>query len=108
MGKTMGHSKLLKTLILSSVLFSSLSQAADINAGKAKAATCFGCHGPQGISFAPNFPNLAGQKELYLETAINSYRNGKRNDPTMRAMVAALNDVDVKNLAAFFSSLPRK
>jgi len=91
-------------LLLSSTVYS----AGDIEAGRAKAVTCFGCHGPQGIAFAPNFPNLAGQKEAYLNSAIQSYRNGKRNDPTMRAMVAALTDDDVTNLAAFFSSLPRK
>lgn len=94
----------LAALLISTAAFS----AGDIKAGQAKAATCFGCHGPQGIAFAPNFPNLAGQKELYLSSAIKAYKTGDRNDPTMKAMVAALNDDDIANLAAFFSSLPRK
>ncbi|WP_336884824.1 c-type cytochrome, partial [Reinekea blandensis] len=36
--------------------------AADIEAGKAKAATCAACHGQNGISMVPMYPNLAGQK----------------------------------------------
>jgi len=91
-------------LMASSAVYS----AADVKAGKAKSAACGGCHGPQGISFAPNFPNLAGQKAFYLATAIQSYRTGERNDPTMKAMVAGLTDDDVANLAAYYSSLPRK
>jgi len=91
------------------LLFPTLSFAAgDIAAGKAKAVTCGGCHGAQGIAIAPNFPNLAGQKAAYLEMAIQSYRSGKRNDPTMKAMVAGLADADIPNLAAYYSSLPKK
>jgi len=91
-----------------SVFASTVSLAGDINAGKASAAACFGCHGSNGVSMAPNYPNLAGQKEQYLVSAINGYRTGGRNDPTMKAMVASLKDDDVENIAAFFSSLQSK
>lgn len=94
-------------LLLSGILFSAASMAGDVNAGKSKSALCASCHGMNGISTAPNYPNLAGQKKDYLKTAINSYRSGTRNDPTMKAMVASLNDADVDNLAAYFSSLAR-
>lgn len=87
---------------------STICTAGDIKAGKTKASACFGCHGQTGISVMPNYPNLAGQKEQYLISAINQYRNGGRNDPTMKAMVAPLNDTDVANIAAYFSSLARK
>jgi len=96
-------------IVFSSSLFTATtSSAGDIEAGKARASACFGCHGPQGISTMPNYPNLAGQKEQYLVSAINNYRTGGRNDPTMKAMVASLNDADVANIAAFYSSLVRK
>jgi cytochrome c553 len=99
--------KILMALVLS---LSSIGycSAGDAKAGKAKAGLCFGCHGAQGISVMPQYPNLAGQKEQYLVSAINSYRNGGRNDPTMKAMTASLTDDDVANIAAFFSSLPGK
>jgi cytochrome c553 len=80
----------------------------DIAQGKSKAVTCIACHGANGIAIMPNFPNLAGQKPRYLISSIESYQNGKRNNPTMKAMVSALNKADVENLAAYFSSLPRK
>lgn len=96
---------LLASVLFLSLFSSTVCSAGDIKAGKTKAAACAGCHGIQGISNAPNYPNLAGQKELYLTTAINSYRTGGRNDPTMKAMVASLTDTDVANLAAHFASL---
>lgn len=99
-------SKIVIGLIFLNLIFPTL--AADIQAGKAKAATCVGCHGLNGIAIAPNFPNLAGQKQLYLKKAIISYRDGIRNDPTMKAMTQALNDEDIDNLAAYFASLARK
>ncbi|HHJ34951.1 MAG TPA: cytochrome c [Gammaproteobacteria bacterium] len=96
----------LSVVIFTLCLFTAgFCNAGDIGAGKTRAAACVGCHGMQGISVAPNYPNLAGQKEKYLASAINSYRSGGRNDPTMKAMVASLSDDDVANLAAYFSSL---
>jgi len=76
----------------------------DAAAGKAKSATCAGCHGADGISVTPMYPNLAGQKEQYLAKAIGEYKSGARSDATMKAMAAALTDTDIANLAAYFSS----
>lgn len=76
-------------------------------AGAAKAATCAGCHGPKGISVAPNFPNLAGQKEAYLVKQLKDFKSGARKDPTMSAMAAPLSPTDIANLAAHFSSLKK-
>lgn len=78
--------------------------AADAAAGKAKTAACAACHGATGISAIPMNPNLAGQKEEYLVTAMNDYKSGKRDNATMKAMVAALSDDDIKNVAAFYAS----
>ena len=79
--------------------------AGDIEAGKAKAAVCSSCHGPAGISIAPIWPNLAGQKEQYLVKQIKAFRDGVRQDPTMQPMVGNLSDTDIDNLAAYYSSL---
>ena len=68
--------------------------------------TCVACHGANGVSVIPNYPNLAGQKELYLVDAIKAYRDGGRKNPIMQPMAAALSDDDIANLAAYFSSLP--
>jgi cytochrome c553 len=79
--------------------------AGNIQAGKAKAAMCMSCHGAQGISAVPTYPNLAGQKEAYLVKALKEYKDGQRQDATMKAMAAPLSAADIQNLAAYFSSL---
>ena len=89
------------------MILGSLSQAhaADIEAGKSSAVACAACHGNNGISLIPNYPNLAGQKEAYLKDALKAYRDGGRKNPIMTQMAANLSDDDIANLAAYFSSL---
>jgi cytochrome c553 len=79
--------------------------AGDAAAGKVKAAMCAGCHGANGISAAPIYPNLAGQKEAYIVKQLKAFKDGSRKDPVMSAMAAPLTDADVENLAAYYSSL---
>jgi cytochrome c553 len=93
-------------LVLSALLLTSAATAADVAAGKTKAAVCAACHGSNGISIIPDYPNLAGQKTKYLEAAIKAYRDGERKNPIMSPMAAGLTDADVTNLAAYFASLP--
>jgi len=79
--------------------------ASDIAKGKEKSAICAGCHGADGIGLSQEFPNLAGQKEGYILKQLKAFKNGTRKNPTMAAMVAALDNKDMMNLAAYFSSL---
>jgi len=81
------------------------SLAADIDAGKAKAATCAACHGADGISPNDLWPNLAGQKQGYLKKQMKDFRDGKRSDPMMTPMAKPLSDDDIANLAAYYASL---
>lgn len=78
--------------------------AGDAAAGKAKSVVCAACHGADGTSVNPMWPNLKGQKEQYLIKQIKAFRDGTRNDPAMAPMVAALTDEDIANLAAFYAS----
>lgn len=90
------------------VLFSTLASvsfAGDAAAGKAKSMTCAGCHGANGISNNPMWPNLAGQKQAYLASALQMYRDGRRKNAMMSAMAKNLTDADIANLAAYYSSL---
>lgn len=97
---------LVSALMLSmAVLASGSVLAGDAAAGKAKSATCAGCHGPAGVSANPLWPNLAGQKEAYLAKQIKAFRDGTRTDPMMSPMAKPLTDDDIGNLAAYFSSL---
>lgn len=98
----------MKRILLSTILISTagLVNAADIEAGKAKSAVCAACHGTNGISAVPLYPNLAGQKEDYLAKQIKAFREGIREDATMKPMVSPLTDEDIANLAAYYASLP--
>jgi cytochrome c553 len=87
------------------LLVSGQGIAADIEAGKSKAAeVCASCHGVDGNSPAPNFPKIGGQHRTYLVKALNSYKSGERNDPIMGSMAAALSADDIENLAFYYSS----
>lgn len=81
------------------------SYAGDAEAGKAKSMTCAGCHGTNGISNNPMWPNLAGQKQAYLASALQMYRDGRRKNAMMNAMAKNLSDADIANLAAYYASL---
>lgn len=76
--------------------------AGDVDAGKAKSAGCAGCHGADGNSPAPAFPNLAGQNTHYIEKQLIAFRDGSRKNATMNGMSAALSDTDIANLAAYY------
>ena len=78
--------------------------AADIEAGKQRASACFGCHGPEGISLNPKYPNLAGQSAEYLASQLNAFRKGDRKDAIMSPMASSMSDSDVANVSAFFAS----
>jgi cytochrome c553 len=81
----------------------------DAAAGAQKAAVCLGCHGADGISVAPIFPRLAGQRVDYLYHRLFSFRHANPKDPyysasPMTAIAANLNDVDMRDLAAYFAA----
>lgn len=98
-----GFSLIASVCVLSA--FASTSFAADIAAGKAKAATCGACHGANGISSVDIWPSLAGQKKGYLKKQLQDFKSGKRADPMMSNMAKPLSDTDIDNLAAYYSSL---
>ena len=89
---------------LSGLLAASSLQAADIEAGKAKTALCAGCHGPDGNSLNAIWPRLAGQHASYLVKQLRDFKSGKRVDPTMQGMVAALTDEDMVNISAYYET----
>ncbi len=99
--------------------FSGASFAAgDIVAGKAvfDRINCASCHGVDAkTSIDPSYPQLAGQHADYLEHALKSYRRGQANaapsanirkNPIMGAFAVQMSDKDIKDVAAYLSSLP--
>lgn len=97
-------------LLLGSLTFfaTQAAVAGDAAAGKTKAAICAACHGTNGKATAPMYPNLAGQNEAYLVSALKAYRSKERQggmSSLMHPQAANLSDDDINNLAAYFSSL---
>lgn len=78
----------------------------DAVAGKAKATACMGCHGAAGVAPVPAFPNLAGQHAEYLYWQLVAFKREARADSPMTALAAPLDDAAMRDLAAYFASLP--
>lgn len=79
--------------------------APDIKAGEEKANTvCMACHGQNGHSVNPEWPNLAGQGEKYIKKQLNDFKNGNRKSPIMAPQAQILSDQDIENIAAFYAS----
>jgi cytochrome c553 len=83
-----------------------LASAAQIEAGRAKSATCAACHGAEGVAAAPQWPTLAGQHETYLLAALEQYKDGTRIDLVMNPLMAPLDLATLEELAAFFAAQP--
>ena len=84
----------------------SVAQADAAAAEKQAKMLCASCHGPNGVSTNPLWPNLAGQQEQYLAKAMTDYREGNRSDINMGPISTMLSDEQIKDLAAYFSGLP--
>jgi cytochrome c553 len=69
--------------------------------------TCGTCHGINGRSVSPTFPNLAAQTAPYIETQLKAFKDQTRADPDAQAymwgMAAQLNDGIISELADYFS-----
>jgi cytochrome c553 len=72
--------------------------------GQERSKPCQACHGANGISVSPAFPNLAGQNPDYLAEALHQYKDGRRKNPIMQPQAANLTQRDIEDLAAYFSS----
>lgn len=74
---------------------------------------CSMCHGLTGTAVSPNFPNLAGQTDVYLVGQLKSFRAQHRRDPAgfeyMWGLSHALTDAQIDGLASYFAqSAPQR
>ena len=79
------------------------AQSGDPVRGKEISAVCAACHGAEGHSVSPDFPNLAGQHEGYLYRALLDYKLENRKNPIMAGQIANLSRADMRDLAAWFA-----
>ena len=68
---------------------------------------CSNCHGVDGNSESPNFPNIAAQTEPYFIEQLTSFRKHSRIDPAgfeyMWGLSRHLTDEQIKDLAAYYA-----
>ncbi len=87
-------------------LGASSALAADMVAARNKVqAFCQVCHGMDGVAILSGAANLSGQQQDYLVAQLRAYRAGSRQDPQMNVISKSLTDVDIENLAAWYSSI---
>lgn len=79
--------------------------AADPENGKLLSKKCSVCHGKLGLARDPEVPHLAGQSALYIEKSLTDFQKGDRQDRRMTLMVKDLSKEDIKDIAAWYSSL---
>ena len=75
-------------------------------AGQNKSAVCQACHGVNGVSLQPIYPNLAGQHQDYLIKTLEGFRDGSRRNAIMNGFAANLTDADIDDITAWYASQP--
>jgi cytochrome c553 len=77
-----------------------------VGRGATLALRCTMCHGERGMSDA-NSPNLAGQYAVVIYKQLLDFQHGARNNAVMSPMARNLSDQDMRDLAAYYASLPQ-
>jgi cytochrome c553 len=90
--------------VLVPALWAAAALGADASAGKAKAEVCAACHGLDGNSTNPLYPPLAAQQPLYIYYQLLQFREQRRVSEQMSPFAAKLTDVDMKDIAAYYSA----
>jgi cytochrome c553 len=80
---------------------SAIAQSSDVP----KLGTCITCHGRNGIGTSPVFPNLAGQKSLYMIQQLEQFRSGARKSEVMNVVAKPLTDAEIEALANYYEGL---
>ena len=106
---------LVSAVLLATIGSVTLANAASVDKGQAivEKANCASCHGA-GLNapILPSYPKLAGQYPDYLYYALKAYQVGNsnaqygRNNAVMSSQVQAFSEADLRDIAAYVSSLP--
>lgn len=65
---------------------------------------CAACHGPGGNSQIAQFPSLAGQPKIFVESQLVVIREGLREVPAMKEVMAGMNDETIVALAKYYAA----
>jgi cytochrome c553 len=65
---------------------------------------CSMCHGEAGLGVMDGYPVLAGQRQDYIEHALNAYRSGDRSNAVMVSFAHKLKPEEVRLMASYFAA----
>jgi cytochrome c553 len=87
------------------------TRADDAGAPRAKALKeklqlCAACHGEDGVSKMEGVPSLAGEPDFFTEYQLLYFRGETRKNEQMMAVARDLTDDDIRDLGAYYASLP--
>jgi cytochrome c553 len=72
--------------------------------GHATASKCMACHGADGKSSNPSWPNLIGQSKEYLVNALKRYTSGARKNAIMAGIAKGLSNSEIENVATYYAA----
>lgn len=67
-------------------------------------ASCAACHGERGAAPLATMPSLAAQPKLFIETQLVLIREGLRDVPAMKGVMAGMTDETIGALAGYFAA----
>jgi cytochrome c553 len=96
-----------RTLVRLAAAAAALLAAAALAQPRAETlAACAVCHGPGGNATIPQFPSLAGQPRVFLENQLVLIREGLRDTPAMKDVMAGMTDEQIGALASHYAAQP--
>jgi len=93
--------------VMAALALPAAARAADPPPGiKAIVQGCAACHGATGVSTIAQTPSLAGQPNIFTQYQLVFMRDGGRKPGVMAAVVKTLTDDNIRDLGAYYESLP--
>jgi len=69
---------------------------------------CVACHGADGLHLLEDAPNLAGETNIYIDTQLKAFRNGKRVHEIMTPIAQELSDEEIRAIADWYAAVGLK
>lgn len=100
---------LMPLFVAAAALLSAAVVKADIEDGKKIATTvCVACHGEAGNATVTANPILAGQTFRYMYLQLKDFKEGRRKDPGMEAIVSTLSKEDMQSVSQYYAAQKQK
>lgn len=78
----------------------------DAARGETRTELCSACHGDDGISIVPIYPDIAGQSADYMYWQLVKFKDAGFGGTVMAVAVEDLSDQDMRDLSLYYAGLP--